>query len=351
MRILRIVSTTLMFMGLLTCEPRNKKEYQTPSISFFYWKSTFSLNKTTEKWLDSIPVKKIYVRFFDVDFDKQKGPFPVAPLVGLPQNLPFIVTPVVFITNETFLNIKKEKDLQDLADKVAEKIGLSAQNLRVNEWLIDCDWSGKTRAPYFKFLSKLKEKARVKKITLMTTIRLDQYKNYKSTGVPPVKKGLLMAYNMGELSKWETTNSILNEEDAAMYLQNPTTYPIPLSLGLPFYQWGVVFRDFKLVRLINGLDQMELTDTVRFKQMGENRYEIQKSTFLNGAYLYQGDKIRLEKIDSSDLLHMVNLLKGWKLKNQGEEMVFFHLNEEIINSSNQTFFKSFSQKVSIEPIE
>jgi hypothetical protein len=48
---------------------------------------------------------------------------------------------------------------------------------------------------------------------------------------------------------------------------------------------------------------------------------------------------------------MVNLLKGWKLKNQGEEMVFFHLNEEIINSSNQTFFKSFSQKVSIEPIE
>lgn len=345
MRILRIVFTTLMFMGLLTCEPGNKKEYQTPSISFFYWKSTFRLNKNTEKWMDSIPVKKVYVRFFDVDIDPQKGPFPVAPLSGLPQNLPFIVTPVVFITNETFLNIRKEKDLQDLADKVAEKLGLSAQNLQVNDWLIDCDWTRKSREPYFKFLSILKEKAHLKNISLMATIRLDQYKNYKSTGVPPVKKGLLMSYNMGELSKWETTNSILNKKDAKIYLQNPQPYPIPLILGLPFYQWGVVFRDFKLVRLINGLDQMELTDTVRFKQMGENRYDIQKSTFLNGAYLYQGDKIRLEKIDSSDLLKMVDLLKGWKLKNENDEIVFFHLDEKIINSPNRTFFKRLSQKV------
>jgi hypothetical protein len=351
MRLLRIVFTALLIMGLLNCKLGNKMENQISSVSFFYWKSDFSLNKNTKVWLDSFPVKKLYVRFFDVDFDAQKGPMPIATLKNLPQNLPFRVTPVVFITNETFLNIRKENDLQDLADKVAGNLALLAKNQRVSEWLIDCDWSGKTRTYYFKFLSKLQERAFQNKITLMATIRLDQYKNYKSTGVPPLEKGLLMVYNMGDLSKWETTNSILNEEDAEMYLNNPVPYPIPLTLGLPFYQWGVVFRDLKLYRLMNGLDPMELTDTVRFKQMGENRYEIIKSTFLNGAYLYQGDKIRLEKIDSTALLKMINLLKGWKIENENDEIVFFHLNDKIVNNSNQTFFKRFSQKVSVKYIK
>ena len=180
----------------------------------------------------------------------------------------------------------------------------------------------------------------------MATIRLDQYKNVESTGVPPVKRGLLMAYNMGALENWETGNSILNEKDAAVYLENPKRYPLPLTLGLPFYQWGVVFRDSTFIGLINGLDTSDLADSIRFKKTGENTFELSENTFLQGFYLYEKDKIRIEKVGKNEILSIIHLLKKWKSVNENKEIVFFHLDERIMDSVNGSFFKNFSQKVS-----
>lgn len=221
-----------------------------------------------------------------------------------------------------------------------------SQPHKIKEWLIDCDWSPKTRIPFFKFCCILNEKARNNQIILMATIRLDQYKNFESTGVPPVKRGLLMAYNTGALASWETSNSILNEKDASVYLQNPKRYPLPLTLGLPFYQWGVVFRDSIFTGLINGLNTSDLSAAIRFKKTGENTFEIAKNTFLRGFYLYEKDKIRIEKVGKNEILSIVHLLKNWKTENDNKEIVFFHLDEKILDSVNGSFFKHFSQRVS-----
>ena len=333
-------------MALLSCKPTIDKEEELPAVSFFYWKSTFNVKDVSVDWLDSIPVNKLYIRFFDVDVDVDQGPVPVAPLTGLPQKLPYSLTPVIFITNETFLKVREERELVDLADKLVGKLLQMSRPHIVKEWLIDCDWSPKTRIPFFKFCRILDEKARNNHIELKATIRLDQYKNVESTGVPPVKSGLLMAYNMGALENWETSNSILNEKDAAAYLQNPKRYPLPLTLGLPIYQWGVIFRDSIFTGLINGLDTSDLTDSTRFKKTGKNTFELSKNTFLQGFYLYEKDKIRIEKVGKDEILSIIHLLKKWKSVNDNKEIVFFHLDERIMDSVNGSFFKHFSQKVS-----
>ena len=348
MRIYHFLCIGLISLALTGCKPTVGKEGDLPQVSFFYWKSTFKDKDVSSRWLDSIPVNKLYIRFFDVDVDANLGPIPVSPLTGLPKKLPFSLTPVVFITNETFLKVKEEKELVDLADKLVNKLLQMSHPHKVREWLIDCDWSPKTRIPFFNFCRILNEKARNNHIELMATIRLDQYKNVESTGVPPVKSGLLMAYNMGALANWETGNSILNERDAAVYLQNPKQYPLALTLGLPFYQWGVVFRDSIFTGLINGLDTSDLADSTRFKKTGENTFEISKNTFLQGFYLYERDKIRIEKVGKNEILSIIHLLKKWKSVNDNKEIVFFHLDERIMDSVNGSFFKYFSQKVSIE---
>ena len=348
MRIYHFLCIGLISLALTGCKPTVGKEEDLPEISFFYWKSTFKDKDVSSRWLDSIPVNKLYIRFFDVDVDANLGPVPVAPLTGLPEKLPYSLTPVIFITNETFLKVKEEKELVDLADKLVGKLLQMSHPHKVKEWLIDCDWSPKTRIPFFNFCRILNEKARNNHIELMATIRLDQYKNVESTGVPPVKSGLLMAYNMGALENWETGNSILNERDAAVYLQNPKQYPLPLTLGLPFYQWGVVFRDSIFTGLINGLDTSDLADSTRFKKTGENTFEISENTFLQGFYLYERDKIRIEKVGKNEILSIIHLLKKWKSVNDNKEIVFFHLDERIMDSVNGSFFKHFSQKVSIE---
>ena len=347
MRLHHFLYIGLISLALTGCKPSAVKEGDLPAISFFYWKSTFNLKDVSSRWLDSIPVNKLYIRFFDVDVDVNLGPVPVAPLTRLPEKLPYSLTPVIFITNETFLKVKEEKELVDLADKLVGKLLQMSQPHKVKEWLIDCDWSPKTRIPFFNFCRILNEKARSNQIELMATIRLDQYKNVESTGVPPVKRGLLMAYNMGALANLETSNSILNEKDASVYLQNPKRYPLPLTLGLPFYQWGVVFRDSIFTGLINGLDTSDLADSVRFKKTGDNTFELSKNTFLQGFYLYEKDKIRIEKVGKDEILSIIHLLKKWKTVNENKEIVFFHLDERIMDSVNGSFFKHFSQKVSI----
>ncbi len=346
MRLDHFLCIGLLSIALIGCKPTFGKEGDLPAISFFYWKSTFNVKDVSSRWLDSIPVNKLYIRFFDVDVDVDQNPIPVAPLTGLPEKLPYSLTPVLFITNETFLKVKEEKELVDLADKLVGKLLQMSQPHKIREWLIDCDWSPKTRIPFFNFCRILNEKARNNHIELMATIRLDQYKNVESTGVPPIKRGLLMAYNMGALANWETSNSILNEKDAAVYLENPKRYPLPLTLGLPFYQWGVVFRDSTFTGLINGLDSSDLADSIRFKKTGENTFEISENTFLQGFYLYEKDKIRIEKVGKNEISSIIHLLKKWKTINDNKEIVFFHLDERIMDSVNGSFFKHFSQKVS-----
>ncbi|MCB0641076.1 MAG: hypothetical protein KDC44_05525, partial [Phaeodactylibacter sp.] len=162
------------------------------------------------------------------------------------------------------------------------------------------------------------------------TIRLHQIKYFTRTGVPPVDRGMLMYYNMSPVMDPQTTNSILDLGEAAKYLVNVDRYPLPLDLALPMYTWGVLIREGKVIRLINNLGPEALVDTSRFEQMDGPFFEVKKSTYLEGYYLYQGDRLRLEQVEADTLIAALAQLR-LALPPEARSLAFYHLDSLTVN--------------------
>jgi len=271
------------------------------------------LNPQEQALVKQLGVQRLYVKFFDVDWDAElQAPAPLAPIELAPESYAGLeLVPAVFITNRTLERLPKEQ-VNGLADKIYDKIfSLAAQdgNLRIREVQMDCDWAGRTREAYFQLLSRLREKLAPQGILLSATIRLHQARYPGRTGVPPVERGILMFYNMGQLQQWDEPNSILNLEAAEPYLKGYEAYPLPLGLALPLFRWGVLFREGQMIKLVNNLSEERLAGNPRYKPLGNRRFEVVEGTFLEGHYLYPGDLIRLEAVGPQQLLAATRRLR------------------------------------------
>lgn len=303
--------------------------------AFYHWQTHLKITSTERQLIDSLNVKKLYVKFFDIDINKNNDPAPNA-LVEIDTYLisDLEIIPTIFITNRTFNNTTKN-DIEKLADHIFNKINeLSFQ--QPTEIQFDCDWTQTTRNNYFYFLNYFNSKLKPLNSKLSATIRLHQLKYPDKTGVPPADKGMLMFYNMGELENWDTGNSILDLKVAESYLSSTSNYPLPLDLALPIYKWGVIFRNNELVYLINNLTEKEMQDTARFTILAENRYEVKRSTYLEAYYLYKGDLVRLERVSPELLIKAsASLSKFSKLgKPEQNECIisFYHLDTTTLSS-------------------
>ncbi len=346
----------LFYLSGCQKENTNKIKY-TPA--FYHWQTHLKLTPAERHLLDSLNTKKLYVKFFDIDLNENNEPVPNAQIetdTHLLNDLKII--PTVFITNRTFKDISK-KQIEKLADNIFNKIKTlipDSFNLTSNEIQFDCDWTKTTQDNYFYFLKFLKSKhpkrSNAQTLKLSSTIRLHQLKYPDQTGIPPVDKGMLMFYNMGDLENWETENSILDLEVAQQYLISNTQYPIPLDLALPVFKWGIVFRNNELVYLINNLSEKEMRDSTRFFKINKNRFEVKRSTYLGGYYLYKGDLIRLEEV-SPELLNEAGVMlserfdkfsKFVKSENQETIITFYHLDTTTLSSFRyEDFEKILSQ--------
>ncbi|MEM9929887.1 MAG: hypothetical protein AAF840_08725, partial [Bacteroidota bacterium] len=271
----------------------------TPLITTFYhWETILAPDSTAKKLLSNYACDRLYVKAFDVAWQASR-PEPTA-LVQMRDTtaLPTLV-PVVFITNEVFKN-EPQAQLIDLADNI---VGLVEELFPADfpELQIDCDWTARTQVPYFVFLKAVQ--ARLGPRALTCTVRLHQYRDVKEQGVPPVTRATLMAYNVGDLNLWATDNSIIDTTILKHYLAGTAPYPIQLDLALAVYDWAAVYRRQNLAYLINEPLLTELQDSVRFLELTDEglRYEVRQSTYLDGIYLYTGDRIRRE-VASPDMV-------------------------------------------------
>ena len=330
-----IKTLALLFFLAITytsCQPNHAAQ-----LAFYYWKTQFALSDVEKNHLDALRVNKLYVKFFDITWDAGKAmPVPVAEVEGLEMekwrnwgNGKLEITPCIFITNQTFQQIAADQ-IEWLSERVQEKLAeLKPENMSFREIQFDCDWTASTREKYFQFLAIFKKNNGKPQPEVCATIRLHQFRDFPETGVPPVDRGMLMFYNTGDVEDWNEENSILNLEAAKFYLKPNISYPLPLDLALPLFSWGVLFRDGRMIRLINNLRSENLADTSRFLKIADNRFEVVKSTYLNGYYLYKDDRIRTEAIDTQRLLKAVDLLNG-KLKNPSPTVAFYHLDTATI---------------------
>jgi hypothetical protein len=298
--------------------------------SVYHWETNFDLTDDENLFLESNKIERIYAKYFDLKVLPSNEIGPIAPINFVHPPIQEII-PVVYITTDVFTTIDSA-EIEALAEKTYTKIKALHPVTQINEIQIDCDWMASIRDKYFYFLEKLKDQ--IGDAELSVTIRLYQYKYPKLAGVPPVDKGVLMYYNMGEFRSYQETNSILNNEIGEQYL-GFGEYPLPLDFALPNFSWALVFRYGQFNYISTGINAELMDDSTLFKQGDTGYFIVQRDTVIGNDLLRYGDEIRLEACSEVDLIKAAELLKKEKNKSTTRLIIYdlkpnlYHENDKI----------------------
>lgn len=248
-----LLLASLLIVMLAGC--RRKESTAQPRRSVYCWQTTFSPNDSAvAAFIRQKHVTHIYLRYFDVVLTNGT-PMPNAS-VNVAGRVPkgVTVTPVVYITNDCMKAIgQNHTEAKALAEKILQRVRQMTSTLQlgpINELQTDCDWTVTTRRSYFDFLSALRDMAHERHMLLSTTIRFHQL----TQPVPPADRGVLMAYNTGDVRDISNRYPILNIADVQPYLRYLATYQLPLSTAYPIFAWRVLFRGGHFVGILHSDD-------------------------------------------------------------------------------------------------
>lgn len=324
-----LVKLMILCISLTACN--NERHARQIEPSFYYWKSVLKITDFEKQKLDSLKAKTIYLKFFDVDWDEAtRKPLPLAKLQGAKDELQggLTIIPTVFITNECIQKIDTlqvnhlAENIYSLIFEIKQAIGI----VSFPEIQIDCDWTEATKEKYFLLLKNFK--LLITDSRLSCTIRLHQIKFLSKTGIPPVDRGLLMCYNMGNLKNPATTNSILETAELKKYTGNLSRYPLPLDVAFPLFNWKVLYRNNVYSGLIQGMPEEAFSNS--FCTRTGNRYRILKDTLLLGYDLRKGDVLRDEQSDIKEVLAAAREISR-HIKNTPLRVSLYHLDSVILS--------------------
>jgi len=310
--------TFFFFIFLLGCTQKEEWKVQR---SFYYWRSVYKPSDEEKTTLKELTVDHLYIKFFDVFWDPlQNTPRPVATIL-FSETPSTTITPVVFITNETLENLKTEA-VDSFArnnNKLLSSTSSTKELLLSKEVQIDCDWAKGTKEKYFRLLNTLRTQSFFQKKTLSATIRLHQLKFVSESGVPPVDKGLVMCYNMGNLRHPETRNSIIEDEELKKYIKNLNHYSLPVDIALPLFDWFVKFEGAEYKGLVHSFNLPQ-----SFQK--QKRIVFENDTIINNIPFKKGEWLRYENSDLFTIKQSVYLLTK-KLKQKELNVILYHLDE------------------------
>ena len=323
----------------LSCSNNSSKEI---NRGVYFWKTNFSLSTEESRWLKETEIQKLYVRLFDVDWNPNiNAAVPVGDAIIETKKIVGVeIIPVIFITNRTLTNLP-DSLITELSNNIYKKIVAKLdlfENQTTKEIQLDCDWTETTRARYFELIDQIKKLSSKKNIEITATIRLHQVKFFSKTGVPPLKRGMLMFYNMSDVSDIRTKNSIFDKDIAKSYLVNFDKYPLELDVVLPAFSWSCWFRNGKLKNLINGVGVKDLEVSSSFVKEDKNIFRAIKECSLKGNYILSGDYLRTEEIDFNTTLGAAELIAP-HIKNKKINISIYHFNGEVIKNYGKDQFK------------
>ena len=272
---------------------------------FYHWKSDFQLSEEQKTFLEDIKAEVLYIKYFDVVKDAYTA-YPTAELDYISEtDIPIV--PTIYLTPNVFYN-QSEYDINSLADNCASKIkAIHPDDKEFFEIQIDCDWTKEIQEEYFQFLETLQDNF-PDEVVFSATVRLYQYKYPDINGIPPVDKGLLMYYNMGNLRDYDQNNSILNNGIGEQFL-GFGKYPLPIDIALPNFKWALMYRGGEFERICHNFTKTQLKDNELFLNTRNNWYIFKKDTVIDGTYFRFGDELRYESCSEKELLKAANLLK------------------------------------------
>lgn len=324
-----ITFSFIIAVFLCCCKPTAKQD-----VSFYYWKSTFSLKDPERSALSETKCQTLYVKYFDVV--KENGQIKPVATIHFKDVLPEQrIVPVVFIKNEVFRDIdsaeteRLAKNILSLIDQIN-----FSNSIHVNELQWDCDWTESTKDQYFAFLRTIKKFFNDR---VSATIRLHQIKYSHITGIPPVDKGVLMYYNMSDITS-SSKNSIYDKRTANKYLNSLRDYPLQMDIALPIFTWGIHSRDRKVVGLLNKMNEAHFNNDTNFIKEGPNQFSLKHACFKEGYYFQGGDKVKIEYIKKEELLQMAEDIKP-NLSSWPTEIIFYDLDSLNLSRYEKTIFK------------
>ncbi|MDX1904803.1 MAG: hypothetical protein SFU27_11655 [Thermonemataceae bacterium] len=299
------------------------------------------MDSTERLYTAKLSQQKLYLRFFDVDYHPEKGAIPLGNVtfdsVSLKKFDSYVA--VCFITNKTMLKIPSDQ-VKPLAEKLCQKVFTKAKNMPLVGIQLDCDWSEKSQSNFFRLCKEVGDICKKKNIELSATIRLHQYRYPEKTGIPPVKRGVLMLYNMGDINGSATENSIFDRKILESYLKEAPPYPIQLEVALPIFSWAVLKRMGKTTNILQQLRFSDMQSNPHLKKLQKNLYSVTKSHYFGGEYLYEGDLLRWETINKEDLQYIAQTIATCiKVR----EVIFYHLDTQILNNFSYEELKNLAR--------
>lgn len=322
-RILFLIPGILLLCLLPKCTPRKEHNIST---AFYYWKTNLHINSEEQSMLKGTGASTIYLRLFDVDWDqRQQKALPVGILqADTTQDSALQYIPVVYITQACLTRLQAQ-DIPELSAHLSSLISsLCIQyNLNPKEIQVDCDWTKNSAPVYFSLLKQLKSETYFRTRLLSCTIRLHQVKFTATSGIPPVDKGMLMVYNMGNLTRYGGHNSILEVREAKDYLKHISIYPLPLDVALPVYHWAALFEHTRFKGITYNISISDFNDA-GIQQKDDHLYLILQDAVVGGYRFRKGQEIRFEEPGKNDL-EQIGTYIGKQIKDSAYRIAFFHL--------------------------
>jgi len=310
-----------------------RKENSSKNISFYHWKSKAIYSKSFENAINTSRTNKIYLHYFDVNTVPNPNSnddeiFPTYVLKSVSKEYQnFKIIPVVYIINKVFKT--KDLDIKELSDRIQKLINQITEKYfdeKIKQIQIDCDWTESTRGSYFELLKQLQNYFEID-----VTIRLHQIKYKKRTGIPPVKEGTLMLYNIGDL-KNKQQNSTLESSIVKQYISSKTDYPLPLNIALPLFSQTVITNNDNKIKIIKNTERNILESDHHFKKIDDLNFIVVKDTLYKGFFLLKGYNLKLEEMDETVIITSYKLIKESQLNIN--DIIFYHLDKKSLSNIN-----------------
>lgn len=298
--------------------------------SAFRWRNAYWLEGAEEQAIQRNGIQRVYLKLLDIDWNSAHGAHPVSSV-----NVPYQwksyaggygswtekveLVPSIYITNNTFMHMK-DAEVEELAIKLLRKLRKECPST-IHGVMLDCDWSAKTKSKFFRLSRIMNDSLEV---PLTATIRLHQYAQPKKTGVPPADRGMLMPYNVGNITAPGNTNSIFDRATAEPYFKVREPYPLPLDIGLPAFSWGVQFRKGAFMGI---LQEAQVNDAMKAGLLrGETQGTMQVVNENNDVFpaLHLGDEIRVERM-TPDVIAQVAELARSAVNSDTVAVVYFEM--------------------------
>lgn len=307
--------------------------------SIYYWRTVLKLSDTERSFLHQNDISTLYLHLFDVR-DINDELMPASTLLfrdSIPSGVRIV--PVVFI-EPSALNGRAPVD--SLAARIVKRVDdiLAGNGYDMpDELQIDFDWTVSNRDKYFKILESARQIMHSRDGQLSTTIRLHQL----TDKLPPVDYGVLMMYNVGNITDVKEKNSILDRNTVQPYMKALSRYELPIVTALPIYSWNIVFSGNEFKAIAHSVNPK---DTTMFLPVDSGLYRCLKYAPLamagsrdgSGGRIYPGDVVRHEFVAPDVLAGVLDDIRQANRK-AASHIILYHLDEKSLQQYDPEFLQ------------